>query len=65
VQKASRKQHLKGAAGVKASSPSMGTRASAQYPCSEVTRYHGGLMHQGLLCRPPLRLASRGHATCP
>jgi hypothetical protein len=65
VQRASNKQHLKGAAGVEASSPNTGIRASAQYPYSEVTCHHGSLMHRGLLHRPPLRLASRGHATCP
>jgi hypothetical protein len=65
VQKASRKQHLKGVASVEASSPSAGIRVSAQYPCSEVTRFHGALMHRGLLRHPPLHLASRGHATCP
>jgi hypothetical protein len=45
VQKVSKKQHLKGVAGVEASSPSTGIRASAQYPCSEVTCHHGGLTH--------------------
>jgi hypothetical protein len=65
VQRASKKQHLKGAAGVEASSPSTGIGASVQYPYSEVTCHHGSLMHRGLLRRPPLRLASRGHATCP
>jgi hypothetical protein len=65
VPRASRKQHLKGAAGIKASSPSVGIRVSAQYPCSEVTRHHGSLTHRGLLRRPLFHLASRGQATCP
>jgi hypothetical protein len=49
VQKASRKQNLKGAAGIEASSPSAGIGALAQYSCSEVTRHHDGLTHRGLL----------------
>jgi hypothetical protein len=65
VQRASRKQHLKGAASVKASSPNVGIGASAQYSCSEVTRHHDGLTHRGLLCRSLLCLASKDHATCP
>jgi hypothetical protein len=64
VQKASRKQHLKGMASIEASSPSVGIRASVQYSCSEVTRHHGGLTHRGLLRRLPLLLASRGHDMC-
>jgi hypothetical protein len=56
---------FKGAASIKASSPSAGIGASAQYPCSEVMRYHGSLTHRGLLRRPLFRLASRGCAMCP
>jgi hypothetical protein len=56
---------FKGAAGVKASSPSAGIGASTQYPCSEVMRHHDSLTHRGLLRRPPFHLASRGRATCP
>jgi hypothetical protein len=52
---------FKGAAGIKASSPSAGIGASPQCPCSEVTRHHDSLTP---LRRPPFRLANRNHATC-
>jgi hypothetical protein len=58
VPRASRKQHLKWAVDVEASSPSARIGASTQYPCSEVTRHHGSLMHRGLLHRPLFHLAS-------
>jgi hypothetical protein len=42
-----------------------GNRSVGVVPCSEVTIHHGGLMPQGLLRRPPLRLTSCGRATRP